>query len=76
MLIIKLEIENKIVTESLLSSQFKDTKIFLINFNQMKIISEKNHAKIFEQVGDIVQIWDPVKNYIEQYKIAVQLDKL
>ena len=35
---------------------------FITNYNQMKIIAEKNHGKVFEQVGDRVYLWENVKD--------------
>ena len=45
---------------------------FTTNFTQMKNIAEKNHGKIFDQIGDKVYLWDKVKNIVlqmyKQYK--------
>lgn len=45
---------------------------FTTNYNQMKIIAEKNHGKVFEQVGDRVYLWENVKDIVlrmyETYK--------
>lgn len=45
---------------------------FITNYNQMKIIAEKNHGKVFEQVGDRVYLWENVKDIVlrmyETYK--------
>lgn len=37
---------------------------FTTNYNQMKIIAEKNHGKVFEQVGDKVYLWENVKDLV------------
>ena len=37
---------------------------FVSHFNQMKIISEKNHAKVFDESFGEVKLWDPVANFI------------
>lgn len=46
---------------------------FTTNYNQMKIIAEKNHGKVFEQIGYKVYLWDKVKDIVlemyEKYKI-------
>jgi hypothetical protein len=34
------------------------------NFNQMKIIGERNHGKVFDQRGDYVFLWKPVEEII------------
>ena len=43
---------------------------FITNYNQMKIIAEKNHGKVFEQVGDRVYLWENVKDIVlKMYEI-------
>ena len=42
-----------------------DSKRFLVNYTQMKIIAEKNHAKVFDEEGDNVYLWKPVSDFIE-----------
>lgn len=37
---------------------------FNSNFNQMKIISYKNHGKVFTEENGIVTLWDPVTDFI------------
>ena len=37
---------------------------FTSNFNQMKIISERNHAKVFDEVYGKVKLWEPVADFI------------
>ena len=45
---------------------------FKSNFDQMKNFGEKNHGKVFDQVGDKIYLWDKVKddilNMYENYK--------
>ena len=42
---------------------------FNSNFNQMKMISYKNHGKVFTEENGIVTLWDPVADFIvEEYK--------
>ncbi len=38
---------------------------FKSNYNQMKTISIKNHAKVFEEVGGVITLWLPVKEFIK-----------
>jgi len=40
----------------------KKIKTFKSNFGQMKIISDHNHAKIFDVINDKVYLWEPVKS--------------
>lgn len=37
---------------------------FNSNFNQMKMISYKNHGKVFSEENGIVTLWNPVANFI------------
>ncbi|CAN8141345.1 hypothetical protein THIOSC15_2890007 [uncultured Thiomicrorhabdus sp.] len=49
---------------------------FLSNFNQMKIASPKNHAKVFDVVGDEIHLWKPVQNFIlEQYSMFTESER-
>ena len=59
------------VTEDLLTRKYGDYGEFSRNYNQMKIISPKNHAKVFEVKNGVVEIWEPVRRYVEEYKKAV-----
>lgn len=39
------------------------------NYNQMKNFGEKNHGKVFEESNGIINLWEPVKEFIlELYK--------
>ena len=40
---------------------------FKSNFDQMKIISKKNHGKIFEQRDDRIYLWDKVENLVLEF---------
>ncbi len=44
-------------------SNIKNNK-FVSHFNQMKIISEKNHAKVFDESYGEVKLWEPVADFI------------
>ncbi len=66
---LKLKISGKItVTEKDLKTASGDELNFESNFAQMKIISEKNHGKIFDVYGDKVSIWEPVSVYVDTFK--------
>jgi len=41
-----------------------NTDKFTTNYNQMKIIADKNHAKVFEENNGTVQLWEPVAEFI------------
>lgn len=47
-----------------------DPGIFKKNYNQMKIISEKNHGKVFDTRADgTIELWEPVADFIiQEYK--------
>lgn len=47
----------------------KNSKIFISNFNQMKIISYKNHGKVFTEENGIITLWHVIADYIvEKYE--------
>ncbi len=55
------------VSTSLLENNLKiEPNKFLSNFNQMKTISEKNHAKVFNEEHGQIKLWDPVAEFIVQ----------
>ena len=37
---------------------------FTSHFNQMKIISERNHAKVFDEAYGKVKLWKPIASFI------------
>lgn len=41
-----------------------DEKTFLGHYNGMKIITKKNHAKVFEEENKIITLWEPVADFI------------
>ena len=43
-----------------------ESKIFLGHYNSMKTISEKNHAKVFEEIDKNVTLWKPISEFIEE----------
>jgi len=45
------------------NSNIEDNK-FTSHFNQMKIISERNHAKVFDEAYGEVKLWTPVADFI------------
>ncbi len=52
-----------------LLEKHSNTDKFMTNYNQMKIIADKNHAKVFEEDNGSVQLWEPVSEFIvKQYK--------
>jgi len=53
------------VSVDILEDYTEMTEIFLGHYNGMKIISQKNHAKVFEEIDKKVQLWKPVAKFIE-----------
>ncbi|MBM95272.1 MAG: hypothetical protein CMI09_05430 [Oceanospirillaceae bacterium] len=60
-----------VITESDLRGEFLEEKSFDSNFLQMKIIAEKNHGKVFDQYGEIISIWRPVADGVNEYESIV-----
>lgn len=55
------------ISISLLESNLEiEPNKFLSNFNQMKTISEKNHAKVFSEEHGQIKLWEPVSEFIVQ----------
>ena len=51
------------------ASNLSDQHKFKTNFNQMKIISNKNHGKVFSELNGIITLWDPMAEFIvDEYK--------
>lgn len=48
-------------------SNIKDPRKFLSNYNLLKTISEKNHAKVFQEKNGQVTLWEPVSETITKY---------
>lgn len=48
-------------------SKIEDPRKFLANYNLLKTISEKNHAKVFEEKNGQVTLWDPVSEIVKNY---------
>jgi len=60
---IKVYLEKKNVTVEDLEKE-SNVKTFKNNYDQMKIISPKNHAKIFEEIDGNIYFWKEVEEYI------------
>lgn len=59
------------ITEDLLTKRYGNYGEFSRNYSQMKIISPRNHAKVFDVKNGVVEIWEPVKRFVEEYKRVV-----
>ena len=61
--------EHPAVLDKLEEETGMDGKQFLTNYNQMRIMAEKNHAKVFHEEDGVILLWDQVAEFIvELYK--------
>lgn len=66
---LKLKVKEGKVTEQRLKQEVNEDNNFDSNFTQMKIIADRNHGKIFSTENGEVTIWEPVKQYVDTFKI-------
>ena len=59
---------NECVTEKDMQKQLPNISTFESNFNQMKIIAERNHGKIFEETNGYIEIWEHVRLLVSKYE--------
>ncbi len=45
-------------------SNIDDSRKFTSHYNQMKIISERNHGKVFKEENGQVSLWKPIENFV------------
>ena len=62
---------NECVTEKDMQKQLPNISTFESNFNQMKIIAERNHGKIFEETNGYIEIWEHVRLLVSKYEQEV-----
>lgn len=55
--------EGKVV-RSALENRCKDIIRFDGNYNQMKNFGDKNHGKVFEEVDGVIELWEPVEEFV------------
>ena len=48
-------------------TNINDSRKFLSNYNLLKTISEKNHAKVFQEKDGQVTLWTPISEVVENY---------
>jgi hypothetical protein len=63
------------ISETFLMEKYGDHAEFLRNFNQMKMISTNNHAKVFDVKNGLVTIWAPVVEPVSDFKKKTSLKK-
>ncbi|WP_037319742.1 hypothetical protein [Salegentibacter sp. Hel_I_6] len=49
-----------------LEAACRSIKTFQNNYNQMKSFGERNHAKVFEEAGERITIWEPVRDFVKK----------
>ena len=63
-----LQQETDVVTVNLLANVCEgegvEAKTFRDHYPQMKSIAEKNHAKVFDENGGFITLWEPVSKFI------------
>ena len=64
----------KEITEEDIEPIVQNEASFSTNLIQMRTISEKNHGKVFEQIGSRLVIWPPVEAYVREFE--QDIDKL
>lgn len=57
---------NDSVTFDHLERSCRNIKNFKSNYYGMKNFGEKNHGKVFNEVGNKIFLWEPVRNFIEK----------
>ena len=76
-LYIKLAHAGEIVTVDGFREAYGNDEEFLRNYPQLKNISPKNHGKIFEEDKQVITIWEPVIEFVEEYKeITARLGRI
>jgi len=70
-LYLKLAERDEQVTVDQFREAYGDDAEFLQNYPQLKNISPKNHGKVFEEVNQVVSIWQSVEQYVIEYKDAI-----
>jgi len=67
---LKLKNNNMQVTPAILREHCGEISDFEGNYNQMKNFGEKNHAKVFQEINNTIELWDPVEGFIlKSYEI-------
>jgi len=56
---------NKSVSYHKLESSCSSIETFQNNYVQMKSFGERNHAKVFEEAGGRITLWEPVRKFVK-----------
>lgn len=49
-----------------MESSCRSLKTFQNNYNQMKSFGERNHAKVFEEAGSRITLWEPTRHFVKK----------
>lgn len=63
---LKLRNNNDFVLIENLEKTCKNIEKFRGNYHGMKNFGEKNHGKVFNEVGDKIFLWEPVRDFVEK----------
>ncbi len=59
------------ITEQMLMERYDTPSEFYSNFQQMKAMAPKNHGKVFHVENGVVKIWEPIQQFVKDYKKVV-----
>lgn len=51
---------------SIIEKECEGIDKFMGNFNQMANFGERNHGKVFDKNGDIITLWEPIKEFVRK----------
>ena len=68
--------EHPVVLNTLEEATGMDVKQFLTNYTQMRIMAEKNHAKVFTEEEGVVHLWKPVAEFIIELYRTTEINHL
>jgi len=58
--------DNNSVSYYKLETACRSMTTFKSNYNQIKIIGERNHAKVFEEAGSRITLWEPTREFVKK----------
>lgn len=58
--------DNNSVSYHKLETACRSLRTFKSNYNQMKIIGERNHAKVFTEIGSRITLWEPSREFVNK----------
>jgi hypothetical protein len=58
--------DNNSVSYYKLETSCRSLETFKNNYIQMKSFGERNHAKVFTEIGSLITLWEPTREYIKK----------